>query len=479
MCDIARRVFVPDNSHGRLLSHELPLLSTTAVAQPPRANPVPAQLSFEGTGVDPAVFRLFQPPNWRIERILGVVPVRYDFTTRPDVRALLVWDEALRTELQREDMQVQVRLFSVEGKEVRFKPECNLMLNNEMVTIPACPLPRKNIAEPHWTPAAPSLERLLLASAKASAVLQFSNAIQLSGVAVVQLVCRVTEQDLVRAVPLGPVEEARAREGMGADDGGDLEEMSFTACLDDPLIMSRIATPVKGLHCAHFQCFDCAVYVQHCVARHCWNCPVCHRPAPYQTLSINRRFRDLLLKFPDARAVQVLPDGSYLPHDGDSQQKYERKLVAKRKIAHSASATPVIDLGVRQGLLVSAVRIFWGFSIQISRRVGAARCFRCLLSLLLRRRHCNPWSSSRSSLKQSQWPLQRESCRLRTPRRRCGLRAASQRSTPRLCPRWERRLSPRGPRYTAAQMTPSYCEAREGYPSFGVCDVKQTRSAGR
>jgi hypothetical protein len=48
---------------------------------------------------------------------------------------------------------VHLRLFSnADNKEVRFKAECNLQVNHEMVQLPGCPLPRKNIQDAFWTP---------------------------------------------------------------------------------------------------------------------------------------------------------------------------------------------------------------------------------------------------------------------------------------------------------------------------------------
>ncbi len=39
------------------------------------------------------------------------------------------------------------------------------------------------------------------------------------------------------------------------------------------------------LHLLLLRSFDLATYVQYCVSRHCWNCPVCHEPTPHQAVS--------------------------------------------------------------------------------------------------------------------------------------------------------------------------------------------------
>uniref|UniRef100_A0A8B9H4L5 Protein inhibitor of activated STAT, 4b n=1 Tax=Astyanax mexicanus TaxID=7994 RepID=A0A8B9H4L5_ASTMX len=55
-----------------------------------------------------------------------------------------------------------------------------------------------------------------------------------------------------------------------------------------PLAKTRMSAPCRAQPCAHLQCFDAAFYLQMNERKPRWTCPVCHKPALFETLQIDR-----------------------------------------------------------------------------------------------------------------------------------------------------------------------------------------------
>lgn len=51
-----------------------------------------------------------------------------------------------------------------------------------------------------------------------------------------------------------------------------------------PISYQRMAIPVRGRQCHHFQCFDLDSYLEKGAADGCWQCPVCNKPTPTSSL---------------------------------------------------------------------------------------------------------------------------------------------------------------------------------------------------
>uniref|UniRef100_A0A8B9GWQ7 Protein inhibitor of activated STAT, 4b n=1 Tax=Astyanax mexicanus TaxID=7994 RepID=A0A8B9GWQ7_ASTMX len=59
-----------------------------------------------------------------------------------------------------------------------------------------------------------------------------------------------------------------------------------------PLAKTRMSAPCRAQPCAHLQCFDAAFYLQMNERKPRWTCPVCHKPALFETLQIDRGERE-------------------------------------------------------------------------------------------------------------------------------------------------------------------------------------------
>jgi hypothetical protein len=58
----------------------------------------------------------------------------------------------------------------------------------------------------------------------------------------------------------------------------------FKLSLICPLSKKRISMPGRGISCTHVECFDIESYVMTCVTKSNWNCPICNKPVPPDSL---------------------------------------------------------------------------------------------------------------------------------------------------------------------------------------------------
>lgn len=76
--------------------------------------------------------------------------------------------------------------------------------------------------------------------------------------------------------------------------------------------MTRIETPCRSMSCKHNECFDAAVFLALQEQAPTWTCPLCSKPAAWETLVFDQFFQHILLNTPpDAEQVTVEPDGSW------------------------------------------------------------------------------------------------------------------------------------------------------------------------
>lgn len=82
--------------------------------------------------------------------------------------------------------------------------------------------------------------------------------------------------------------------------------------LKDPVQMTRIETPCRSMACKHNECFDAAVFLALQEQAPTWTCPLCSKPAAWDTLVFDQFFQHILQNTPpDAEQVTVEPDGRW------------------------------------------------------------------------------------------------------------------------------------------------------------------------
>jgi len=95
-------------------------------------------------------------------------------------------------------------------------------------------------------------------------------------------------------------------------DDDDIVAVSTNMSLKDPVQMTRIDTPCRAMNCKHNQCFDAAVYLALQEQAPTWTCPICNKPAPYESLVFDQYFQHILQSTPDdTEQVTIEPDGTW------------------------------------------------------------------------------------------------------------------------------------------------------------------------
>ncbi|XP_076289152.1 E3 SUMO-protein ligase Su(var)2-10 isoform X1 [Lasioglossum baleicum] len=104
------------------------------------------------------------------------------------------------------------------------------------------------------------------------------------------------------------------KEKLNEDADSEIATTSLRVSLACPLGKMRMATPCRASTCSHLQCFDASLFLQMNERKPTWSCPVCDKPALYDTLVIDGYFQEVLNSkklLPDVNEIQLLQDGSW------------------------------------------------------------------------------------------------------------------------------------------------------------------------
>ncbi len=79
-----------------------------------------------------------------------------------------------------------------------------------------------------------------------------------------------------------------------------------------PLTYMRLDLPVRATTCKHIQCFDATSYLQLQEQGPQWLCPICSKPASFDSLAVDEYVKDILENTPrDLEQVSIDPDGTW------------------------------------------------------------------------------------------------------------------------------------------------------------------------
>ncbi|KAG7202859.1 hypothetical protein KM043_010009 [Ampulex compressa] len=104
------------------------------------------------------------------------------------------------------------------------------------------------------------------------------------------------------------------KEKLNEDADSEIATTSLRVSLACPLGKMRMSTPCRSSTCSHLQCFDASLFLQMNERKPTWNCPVCDKPALYDTLVIDGYFQEVLNSnklLPEVNEIQLLQDGSW------------------------------------------------------------------------------------------------------------------------------------------------------------------------
>lgn len=77
------------------------------------------------------------------------------------------------------------------------------------------------------------------------------------------------------------------KEKLNEDADSEIATTSLRVSLMCPLGKMKMVTPCRAITCQHLQCFDASLFLQMNERKPTWNCPVCDKPASYDSLVID------------------------------------------------------------------------------------------------------------------------------------------------------------------------------------------------
>ncbi|CAD6201292.1 GSCOCT00013986001.2-RA-CDS [Cotesia congregata] len=139
-------------------------------------------------------------------------------------------------------------------------------------------------------------------------------------------------------------------EKLNEDAHSEIATTSLCVTLACPLGKMRMITPGRAFSCTHLQCFDVRSYLQMNEFRPTWICPVCNKPAPFDSLVVDGYFKEVLASdklVEDENEVQLLPDGSWkvlITSDRDQSRKGTSGEVKIEKTDTSVGISEEVDV---------------------------------------------------------------------------------------------------------------------------------------
>ncbi len=92
----------------------------------------------------------------------------------------------------------------------------------------------------------------------------------------------------------------------------DISITAMTASLSCLLSRERIKVPCRTSTFQHIQCIDAETYIEMNEVRAMWKCPICNKPAPFESLEFDQYFHEVLaspLLSPEDEEIQLLRNG--------------------------------------------------------------------------------------------------------------------------------------------------------------------------
>ncbi|XP_039759088.1 E3 SUMO-protein ligase PIAS2 isoform X2 [Pararge aegeria] len=224
-------------------------------------------------------------------------------------------------------VQAQLRFCLLETsceQEDYFPPSVNVKVNNKMCPLPN-PIPtNKPTPEPKRPPRPVNISSLVKLSPTVANTIHvtwasdFTRAYVLS----VFLVKKLTSAELlVRLKAKGTKNPDYTRslikEKLSEDYDSEIATTSLRVSLMCPLGKMRMSCPCRPAACPHLQCFDASLFLQMNERKPTWLCPVCDRPAPYDSLVVDGYFQEVLTSSrlaSECNEIQLHADGNWSAH---------------------------------------------------------------------------------------------------------------------------------------------------------------------
>ncbi|KAF9794848.1 hypothetical protein SFRURICE_015127 [Spodoptera frugiperda] len=210
-------------------------------------------------------------------------------------------------------IQAQLRFCLLETsceQEDHFPPSVNVKVNNKMCPLPN-PIPtNKPTPEPKRPPRPVNISSLVKLSPTVANTIQVTWAADFTRAYVLSvfMVRKLTSAELLQRLKNKGTKNpdytrSLIKEKLSEDYDSEIATTSLRVSLMCPLGKMRMACPCRPANCPHLQCFDASLFLQMNERKPTWLCPVCDRPAPYDSLVVDGATRS-----------QLHADGSWSAH---------------------------------------------------------------------------------------------------------------------------------------------------------------------
>ncbi|XP_032519632.1 E3 SUMO-protein ligase PIAS3 isoform X1 [Danaus plexippus] len=224
-------------------------------------------------------------------------------------------------------IQAQLRFCLLETsceQEDYFPPSVNVKVNNKM-----CPLPNpvptnKPTPEPKRPPRPVNISSLVKLSPTVANTIHVTWAADFTRAYVLSvfMVRKLTSAELLQRLKNKGTKNpdytrSLIKEKLSEDYDSEIATTSLRVSLMCPLGKMRMSCPCRPANCPHLQCFDASLFLQMNERKPTWLCPVCDRPAPYDSLVVDGYFQEVLTSprlASECNEIQLHADGSWSAH---------------------------------------------------------------------------------------------------------------------------------------------------------------------
>ncbi|XP_055379728.1 E3 SUMO-protein ligase PIAS3 isoform X3 [Condylostylus longicornis] len=271
---------------------------------------------------------LIQPSTLLPQNSQRLQEATFYFTLTPQQATEIASNRDIRNGSKIEHtIQVQLRFCLLETsceQEDCFPPNIIVKVNNKMCQLPN-PIPTNR---PNVEPKRPPRPVNVTSNVKLSPTVTNNVTVQWCPdfsrgyVFSAYLVRKLTSAQLLHRMKtkgIKPADFTRAliKEKLTEDADCEIATTMLKVSLICPLGKMKMSIPCRASTCSHLQCFDASLFLQMNERKPTWNCPVCDKPALYESLVIDGYFQEVLasaLLGSDDTEIQLHKDGSWSTH---------------------------------------------------------------------------------------------------------------------------------------------------------------------
>ncbi|XP_037947412.1 E3 SUMO-protein ligase PIAS2 isoform X2 [Teleopsis dalmanni] len=296
---------------------------------PAHLPPIHPDISFKKLAFYEELAILIQPSSLLPRNAQRIQEMPFYFTLTPAQATDIATNRDIRNANKAEyNVQVQLRFCMLETscpQEDCFPPNVSVKVNNKVCQLPnVIPTNRPNVE-----PKRPPRPVNITPNVKLSPMVTNTITIQWCpdytrgyciAVYIVRKLSSVQLLNRMKTKGVKPADYTRAliKEKLTEDADCEIATTMLKVSLICPLGKMKMSIPCRASTCSHLQCFDASLYLQMNERKPTWNCPVCDKPAIFDSLVIDGYFQEVLassLLQSEDTEIQLHKDGSWSTHN--------------------------------------------------------------------------------------------------------------------------------------------------------------------